>query len=150
MDDRFERFAVAVSELNRYILRIKDQEMRKMGLRASHTMCIYYLGQNPEGLTVTQLSKCCKEDKAAISRCLSQLLEKGLVDCHAPEGRRIYRNPYRLTKPGRQVAGQINDRVKTALEAGGSGLTDQQREIFYSTAELILKNLSDYERKRED
>ncbi len=104
MDDRFERFAVAVAELNRYLQRIKEQEMRKFGLRASHAMCIYYLGQNREGLTVTQLSQCCKEDKAAISRCMAQLLERKLVACDLPKGKRAYRTPFRLTEDGAKLA----------------------------------------------
>lgn len=148
MDDRFERFAVAVAELNRYLQRIKEQEMSKFGLRASHAMCIYYLGQNREGLTVTQLSQCCKEDKAAISRCMAQLLERKLVVCDLPKGKRAYRTPFRLTEDGANLAEKVNDRVKAALEAGGSGMTGRQRETFYRTAQLILDNLSRYGEKQ--
>ena len=88
MEKRFERFAAAVLEMNRYLQRIKEQEMRRFGLRSAHTMCIFYLGQHPEGLTVTQLTEICREDKAAVSRNLSELSRMGLVSCSAPPDRR--------------------------------------------------------------
>ena len=46
MENRFEKFSIAVLELNRYLQKIKDQEMRKFGLRSAHTMCVFYLGQD--------------------------------------------------------------------------------------------------------
>lgn len=144
MENRFEKFSVAVLELNRYLQKIKDQQMRKFGLRAAHTMCVFYLGQHPEGLTVTQLSAFCREDKAAVSRCVSQLAERELVCCDAPRNRRAYRNPYRLTEKGRALAKQVDERVEEALLWGGRGLTEEQRETFYTAAQIILDNLSNY------
>ena len=76
MDHRFETFSLSILELNRYLQKIKELEMKQFGLKASHTMCLYYLGQHPEGLTATQLTELCKEDKAAVSRCLSQLSDR--------------------------------------------------------------------------
>ena len=144
MENRFEKFSIAVLELNRYLQKIKDQEMRKFGLRSAHTMCVFYLGQHPEGLTVTQLSAICREDKAAVSRCLSQLAERDLVVSDAPRNQRAYRNPYRLTEKGRILAKQVDERVEEALRQGGKGLTEEQRETFYATAQIILENLSNY------
>lgn len=51
MDHRFETFSLSILELNRYLQKIKELEMKQFGLKASHTMCLYYLGQHPEGLT---------------------------------------------------------------------------------------------------
>ena len=53
MDHRFETFSLSILELNRYLQKIKELEMKQFGLKASHTMCLYYLGQHPEGLTRT-------------------------------------------------------------------------------------------------
>lgn len=78
MDHRFETFSLSILELNRYLQKIKELEMKQFGLKANHTMCLYYLGQHPEGLTATQLTELCKEDKAAVSRCLSQLSDRQL------------------------------------------------------------------------
>ena len=91
MQDRFERFVVSITELHRYLQKLKELEMGQMDLKAGYTMCLYYLGKHPEGLTATQLTELCKEDKAAISRTLSQLSSKGLVSCELPEHKRSYR-----------------------------------------------------------
>ena len=150
MENRFEKFSIAVLELNRCLQRIKDLEMRKFGLRSAHTMCVFYLGQHPEGLTVTQLSEICREDKAAVSRCLSQLAQRELVVSYAPRNLRAYRNPYRLTEKGRLLAKQMDERVAEALRWGGKGLTEEQRESFYASAQIILDNLSRYQEDGEE
>lgn len=144
MEKRFERFAAAVLEMNRYLQRIKEQEMRRFGLRSAHTMCIFYLGQHPEGLTVTQLTEICREDKAAVSRNLSELSRMGLVSCSAPPDRRVYRDPYRLTERGKEIAAQVEARASDALSACGRGLTEAQRDNFYTAAQIIISNLEDY------
>ena len=103
MQDRFERFVVSITELHRYLQKLKELEMGQMDLKAGYTMCLYYLGKHPEGLTATQLTELCKEDKAAISRTLSQLSSKGLVSCELPEHKRSYRTLYYLTEEGNTV-----------------------------------------------
>ena len=55
MQDRFERFVVSITELHRYLQKLKELEMGQMDLKAGYTMCLYYLGKHPEGLTATQL-----------------------------------------------------------------------------------------------
>ena len=124
MDHRFETFSLSILELNRYLQKIKELEMKQLGLKASHTMCLYYLGQHPEGLTATQLTELCKEDKAAVSRCLSQLSDRQLVVCEQPaDHKRSYRSRYMLTV---------------------QGLTEERRRDFYGALAIISENLSDY------
>ena len=111
MQDRFERFVVSITELHRYLQKLKELEMGQMDLKAGYTMCLYYLGKHPEGLTATQLTELCKEDKAAISRTLSQLSSKGLVSCELPEHKRSYRTLYYLTEEGNTVVKKISSRI---------------------------------------
>ena len=66
-------------------------------------------------LTATQLTELCKEDKAAISRTLSQLSSKGLVSCELPEHKRSYRTLYYLTEEGNTVVKKISSRIYSAL-----------------------------------
>ena len=42
MDHRFETFSLSILELNRYLQKIKELEMKQFGLKANHTMCLYY------------------------------------------------------------------------------------------------------------
>ena len=115
MQDRFERFVVSITELHRYLQKLKELEMGQLDLKAGYTMCLYHLGKHPEGLTATQLTELCKEDKAAISRTLSQLSAKGLVSCELPENKRSYRTLYYLTEEGSTVVKKIGSRIYSAL-----------------------------------
>lgn len=148
--DRFETFTGSILELNRYFQKLKEIEMKPFGLRANHVMCLYYLGKNPLGLTVTQMAETCKEDKAAVSRCLSQLVERGLVRGDFPENKRSYRTRLTLTDTGRELVQKIYQRVDAAMLGGGSGLTEAQRENLYAALKIIINNLSRYIADREE
>lgn len=148
--DRFETFVGSILELNRYLQKLKDLEMKPFGLRANHVMCLYYLGKHPEGLTVTELADVCKEDKAAISRCLAQLLERELVGGNFPENKRSYRTKLTLTDSGRELVQKMYARVDAVMVGGSSGLTDIQRENLYAAMEMIINNLSRYIADREN
>lgn len=147
--DRFETFAGSILELNRYVQRLKELEMKPFGLRANHVMCLYYLGKNPQGLTITQLAEACREDKAAVSRCMSELLARQLVGGNFPENKRSYRTPLFLTESGRALTEKIYARVDAAMVGGGTGLTEVQRENLYTAMEIIINNLSRYLSDRE-
>lgn len=142
--DRFDVFTGSILELNRYLQKIKDMEMKPFGLRANHVMCLYHLGKNPGGLTATELTAACREDKAAISRCLAQLTDRGLVSGDFPEHKRSYRTKLYLTEAGRELVHTIDRKVDAAMTSGSSGLTAQQREDFYSIVNIIINNLSHY------
>ena len=121
MNQKFESFALTIAELNRLVQKMKEREMRELGLKASHTMCLYYLGCHEEGLTAAEMTK-----------------EK-----------RAYRTLYFLTEEGKYMVSQINERIDHILEVAGEGLSEEQRDNFYSFAERILHNLSRYEKTEE-
>ncbi|MCM1125714.1 MAG: MarR family transcriptional regulator [Lachnospiraceae bacterium] len=150
MRNRFESFAGSILELNRCLQKIKDMEMKKFGLRGTHTMCLYYLGQHQEGLTAARLTKLCREDKSAVSRSLSQLIQKELVCCKLPEDKRSYRTLHYLTDKGRILVSKMNERIEHALMTGGRGLSEQERSGFYDTMDRILDNLSQYLQGKEE
>lgn len=148
--DRFETFTGSILELNRYLQKLKDIEMKPFGLRANHVMCLYHLGKNPQGLTVTQMAEACKEDKAAVSRCMAQLVERGLVQSNFPENKRSYRTRLTLTASGQELVAKIYQKVDAAMIGGSSGLTEAQRENLYAAMEIIINNLSRYIAAREE
>lgn len=147
--DRFEAFTGSILELNRYLQKLKELEMKPFGLRANHVMCLYYLGKHPQGLTATELTEVCREDKAAISRSLSQLVQKGLVSGEFPEHKRAYRTKLYLTDSGRELVQNIDRRVDLIMTSGSSGMTLQQREVFYQCMDLIIHNLTQYISEQE-
>ena len=144
MLNRFESFTTYIIELYRAIQKIKEIEMNKIGLKAGHTMCLYHLGENEKGLTITQLSELCREDKAAVSRSVSQLEKQGIVYIERNELKRSYRSPIVLTENGKQFCRIMNARIDDALINGGGGLSDTHRETLYKGLEQIMNNLYAY------
>lgn len=142
MTDRFQTFVLSIHQIYRCIQRLKSQEMTALGLKGTHVMCLFQLGQCPQGLTAAELSTLCLEDKAAVSRALAQLEDLDLV-CFQDQGdKRRYRAQARLTTQGQRAAQTIAQRVRQAVSRGGEGLTDDQRRAFYSALSLIARNLT--------
>lgn len=138
MIHRFESFVTGITTCYKYIQRIKSVEMEELGLKGAHAMCLFYLHHNPDGLTAAQLSTLCAEDKAAISRTISDLRSQGLV---AQEPGKNYRAALFLTESGREVAHRVDELIERWVAAGGDGLTQRQRSDFYDSLALIASNL---------
>ena len=117
------------------------QEMADLELRGIHVMCLFQLNRHPEGLTVTQLSNLCGEDKAATSRTVSDLVKKGLINT---DKEKKYRAPIVLTANGQDVANKIDKQAAQAVEVVGQGLTHEERETFYKALTTISDNLKKY------
>ena len=141
MINRFELFATTITQIYKNLHRIKMQEMSGFELRGTYVMCIFELNRNPEGLTITQLSQLCGEDKAAISRTISELVKRGLV---TGNNDKKYRAPLVLTKEGQETAAKIDALASTAVAAGSNGLTPEEVKIFYKALTTISDNLNNY------
>ena len=140
MNERFQVFVTAITQIYRCIQKLKSQEMADLGLKGTHVMCLYQLQQHPEGLTAVQLAQACEEDKAAISRSVAELRELGLVESPAG-GIRRYRMPIRLTEKGLQATDQMHDKIIDSVMAGGHGYSEEEREIFYRVLLRVSENL---------
>lgn len=138
MLQRFEAFVTGITVCYKYIQKIKSVEMTELGLKGAHAMCLFFLHHNPQGLTAAQLCQLCAEDKAAISRTLVSLQEKGYIRT----GERKYRFPLRLTEAGTHVAQQLDDQICQWVSFGGDGLTDEERTVFYKALSHISENLN--------
>ena len=149
MVDRFTQFTGAILTLYRYINKIKELEMAEWGLRGSHVMCLYHLGQHEAGLTAAQLSALCKEDKAATSRTLAQLTQRELVCRSLSETGNAYRAALCLTDQGKMLVKTINQKIQGILDCSSQGISDQEREILYHSFQVILSNLDQYVKQRE-
>lgn len=150
MLNRFESFTGSILELSRYVQKIKELEMKPLGLKAGHVMCLYNLGKSPQGLTVTELAEVCREDKAAMSRCVAELLKRGLVGGDFPENKRSYRTKLTLTPQGQALTQEVYQRIDRAVIGGGEGLSQQQRETLYTALNIIIENLARYIADREE
>lgn len=140
MEKIFEKFTCSILQLYRLIQRIKIQEMREYGLNGIHVMCIYYLDENPGGLTASELVRNMFEDKAAVSRALKTLRDKGYIDGEPDK----YNAVIKLTASGVEVARYIDDKANKAVVAGSADMTDGERELFYKSLSSIVENLGEY------
>lgn len=137
MIGRFQSFVSGITTCYRHIQRIKSMEMTEFGLKGTHVMCIFFLYHNPEGLTATQLSQLCAEDKAAISRTIAALQSKEYI----VSGEKKYRAIIKLTQQGEEIARKVNGLIDQWVGFGGSGISDEDRAVFYRVLETIAGNL---------
>jgi DNA-binding MarR family transcriptional regulator len=146
MIGRFKEFTKNISFAYKYIIKLKSAAIREFGLKGSHVMCLFYIGEADNGLTATKLCKLCGEDKAAISKSLSALLELGYVELENDENKK-YRSKYFLTKSGKKVKDALDVKISDVVADGGIGLTEEEREAFYSALQKIVDNLENISRK---
>lgn len=140
MLDRFERFTSFISSLNRFVQKIERDEMEKFGLKGAFAQYLLAMDRYPEGITAAMLCEVCDRDKAAVSRILTELEQKGMV-CRADPGDRPYRAKMTLTPAGKQAAAFVRRRATLAVDLVGKGLTDEHREVLYETLHLISTNI---------
>lgn len=139
--ERFEAFTTSVTKIYKCIQKIKLAEAERMGLKASHIMYMYYLGKKPEGLTATELCKLCIEDKAAVSRIIVELTEKGLVKRSDIDCGRKYRTRVILTPEGSEINKKLNEAIAIAVNKASKTLDEAERENFYRVLFGITNNL---------
>lgn len=138
MNQRFDDFVTGITVCYKYLQRIKSVAVTEMGLKGSHVMCMFYLRQHEDGLTASQLCDLCAEDKAAISRTLAELRQRGYI---ASGSGKNYRAALRLTEAGKRMAEQFDAHIAQWVTAGGDGLNEGERENFYRSLRLIAENL---------
>ena len=153
MTDRFEQFSFIISGIYRKLQKIKRDEMEKRGYKGAFAQYLATLSRYEEGLTSTELCEICDKDKAAVSRIIAEMEEKGLVS-REHKNIRTYRSKIVLTEKGRNTADYVAERAKAAISAVSDGVMDEnQREVFYSTLDVLYKNLQKVSREgipRED
>ena len=138
MIQRFDAFVSGITSCYKFIQRIKSMEMTEFGLKGTHVMCLYYLRQYPTGLTASQLCGLCAEDKAAISRTVSELKSRGYITTLS---QKAYRAMLTLTNAGQEVARKFDRLIEGWVSTGGDGLSDEERSDFYKTLSTITDNL---------
>ena len=140
MLERFARFSLAIAEIDRCWHKLAAEEMAKYGLNSPHAVYLTTLCKFEEGITAAKLGALCCKNKADVSRMVSILEKKGLVKKEAVGGN-LYRAKLMLTQEGRAAAEHVQKRAAVAVELAGSGMQQQEREVFYRCLERITANL---------
>lgn len=138
MVSRYEQFAALISGIERGIQKIERDEMEKLGYKGAYAQYLAAMKRYPEGLTAAQLCEICDRDKAAVSRVVGELEAKGLI---IKESGASYRVLLILSEEGRRLAEFVCRKAQAAVDAGGYGLTEEERLIYFAALERIAKNL---------
>jgi DNA gyrase/topoisomerase IV subunit A len=105
---------------------------------------MYYLGKKPSGLTAAELCKLCNEDKAAVSRTVLDLTQRGFVVPVDHDSKRKYRSVIKLSQSGIELNEKLNSAIDLAVKRSSSEYTQEEREIFYKVLFNIVDNLEEY------
>ena len=137
MIGRFETFTLAISEISQCWNKIAEEEMKAYELKGAYAIYLVALYRNSDGITAAELCSLCNKDKAEISRAVSVMEKKGLIKKEGAQ----YRAKIMLTEDGKKLSSRVRERVIIAVEAGGFGLSDEERDVFYHSLEVISSNL---------
>ena len=140
MLNRFARFSFAISEIDRCWHKLATDETEVYELNSPHAVYLMTLYDYPEGITAAKLGEICCKNKADVSRMVRVLERRGMVRKVAI-GVNFYRAKLLLTERGRAAAEYVRQRVAVAVELAGSGITEEERELFYRCLERITANL---------
>ena len=140
MVSRYEHFSALISGIYRQIQKLEREEMEKYGFKGAFAQYLLAMSRHPEGMTAAKLCELCDKDKAAISRVIAEMEEKGLVK-KVGEGAHSYRAALLLTAEGKNAAAFVAERATAAVLRAGDGLFDADRKVFYKALELINVNL---------
>ncbi len=140
MINKYAHFSLSVSRIYHDIQRIERTEMESFGLKGPHAQTLLAIQRHPKGITAVQLCELCDKDKAAISRSVAELEEKGMVRRVSTNGTN-YRAPLALTPAGEAAARAVEEKARLAVEQAGLGLEDGERKVFYRVLAMIADNL---------
>ena len=138
MLNRYEKFSTYIAGAYRYVQKLEREEMEKYGLKGAYAQYLHAMRRSPEGVTSSQLCDICDKDKAAVSRAVAEMEEKGLI---FRDGKNPYRALLKLTETGKNAADFVCERAEIAVREAGKGLSDEARAIFYTSLEIIASNL---------
>jgi DNA-binding MarR family transcriptional regulator len=139
MTERFERFSFFLTEIHRYIKKLENEEMEKLGLKGSYAVYFIVIGKSAEKITSARLTELCGRNKADISRAVKDLSEKGFIKKDGRDGN--YRAPLVLTEKGADAYKKLKGITERAVSLVGGSIPESRLKAFYDTLDEILENL---------
>ncbi len=140
--DRFGQFSSTMFAVWRDIQRIERDEMEKFGYKGAYAQYLVLLKQHPDGLIASRICELCDKDKAAVSRILGEMQEKGLV-ARDTDTERVYRGKVHLTEEGSRIADYICEKACAAVTVVNKEMTEEERTLFYGTLDRIATVLQE-------
>lgn len=144
MLSRYEQFSSIISSIYRSIQKIEREEMIQYGFKGAYAQYLAAISRHPDGVTAAQLCEICDKDKAAISRVVAEMEEKGLVE-RGGDSENRYRALIRLTEAGCDAAKFVSGRAQEAVAA--AGVEPETLPVFYAALERVASNLQTISRE---
>lgn len=143
----FDLFSPDIVRLTRKLHEQKNKKLAEHNLKVTNARCLCRIAQSgSEGMSATEISRACEIDKAQISRCMLELTQKQYV-YRTEEGKRRYKQKYRLTEEGNRIAEDLMQFVTNVLEVLGKGVPDEDLKIFRVTLDKICRNFEEASEK---
>lgn len=139
--ERFEDFVGMISALSKEIQRIKMVEATKLGIKGADVMLLYQLARHPQGLTGAELARRCGVTRAAVSRALATLEDKGFVMVQPDPGAGRYRAAVMLSARGTAAMDSATRIIDRVVSESGDAVSERNRAIMYSSLSTILDQL---------
>lgn len=148
VENIFSIFTNLITNIQRCINKIKDTNMKALGLKSGHVSCLYYLYKIGP-MSQAKLCEICEEDKSAISRKVEYLTQNDYLEKNSFDDGK-YKQPIILTKKGKEVSEFISDKINEVIQKADSELNDNDRQLLYTSLEKIndkLKKIINEEKK---
>ncbi len=139
--NNFELFSTGVSHLIKSIQYLKSRKMAEYGLKGTTALCLCQILESNGGLCASELSEQGEIDKAQVSRCMAELIEKGFVYRDDKDGKQ-YRQKYRLTEKGSDVAEDIVRSTSEIQKRIRQNVSEADMENFYRVLNVLCENFS--------
>ncbi len=139
--ERFMTFYQTNERILKNIKRIASPVMQSYGLRSVHTACFLALRNNPEGLTVTEISKECFMDKALSSRIVKELVSGDYIVSASESGEKNYNKRYILTAKSRKIMLELNCMIGNYVSEAGQNIRAQDLDTFYRVLSELDRNI---------
>ena len=137
--EEFETFVFIISKIHFLIQKIKNDEMKKYGLHGLDAVFLFALyHHHPDGLTSKELTQICNVDKAAVSRGLKELSNKGMI-IREKNDQKVYRLKYTLTEDGMQIAKRVYEKIQSAMDLAGENMDNP--DAFNAYLQIMYENL---------
>ncbi len=144
MIERFEIFTNNISVVYKGIQKLKNDTMKEFGLKGNHMMCLFYLEKHEEGLTAAQLCELIGNDKAAVSRALSELYKLDHICYDGFTGGKKYNTVVKLSDKGKAVTAVLFDEIiRTVDEISLNNMDEDRRTEFYRSLRTLANSITE-------
>ena len=89
------------------------------------------------------MTELCEMDKAAVSRYITTLRDRGFITDETGDDKKYHRRIH-LTEAGMRVAKRTTEMVVRAVENGSASMPEEERVRFYDRMQEIADNLQKY------